>query len=115
MASAGTLAVACAISVAGGCGNGMQWVAVITAVQEITAADLQARVVGLLESVGAAMPGLGFLLGGAITAAASPRTAYLVAGVGVLAVLVVVAVLLSRSSRPDSLTPPPRTRERTLV
>jgi MFS family permease len=113
MASAGTLAVACAISVAGGCGNGMQWVAVITAVQEITAADLQARVVGLLESLGAAMPGLGFLLGGAITAAASPRTAYLVAGVGVLAVLVVVAVLLSRSARRASLARTPR--ERTLV
>jgi predicted small integral membrane protein len=115
LASAGTLAVACAISAAGGCGNGLQWVAVVTAVQEATAADLQARVVGLLESVGAAMPGLGFLLGGAVTAVASPRAAYLVAGLGVLAVLAVAAVALSRSGRPDSLRPTSRSRERTLA
>ena len=31
---------------------------------------------GLLESLGAAMPGIGFLLGGAIVALGSPRTAF---------------------------------------
>ena len=39
MAAAPTLAVACAASVVGGAGNGVQWVAVISAVQELTAAE----------------------------------------------------------------------------
>ena len=42
----------------------------MTALQEATPRDYQARVVGLLESLGAAMPGVGFLLGGVIATAA---------------------------------------------
>jgi hypothetical protein len=105
MATAGTLAVACAISVAGGCGNGIQWVSVMTSLQEATSADLQARIVGLLESIGAALPGLGFLLGGAITAAVDPRAAYAVAGGGVLVVLALSAfgVRHAAKARVDSL------------
>jgi MFS family permease len=105
MASAGTLAVACVISVAGGCGNGIQWVSVMTSLQQVTAPDLQARIVGLLESVGAAMPGLGFLLGGAITAAVDPRAAYAVAGAGILVVLLVAGIGIRRAekSRVDRL------------
>ena len=37
---------------------------------------------GLLESLGAAMPGVGFLLGGLIVTLGSPRTAFAVAGAG---------------------------------
>jgi hypothetical protein len=48
---------------------------------------------GLLESLGAAMPGVGFLVGGLIVAFATPRAAFLVAGIGILA-LVVIALLL---------------------
>jgi len=55
-------------------------VAVVTAVQEATARSFQTRVMSLLESLAAAMPGLGFVLGGALAAIASPRTSYLVAG-----------------------------------
>jgi predicted MFS family arabinose efflux permease len=108
MATAGTLAMACAISVAGGCGNGIQWVSVMTSLQEATSADLQARIVGLLESIGAAMPGLGFLLGGAITAAVDPRAAYAVAGGGVLVVLALAAfgVRHAAKARVDSLAAP---------
>lgn len=86
MAVVSTLLSACMLSVLGGAGNGVQWVAVVTAVQE--AADLRflTRVSGLLESVAAAMPGLGFILGGALTAALSPRLAYGVAGGLALAV-----------------------------
>jgi predicted MFS family arabinose efflux permease len=84
MAGAQTLTVACLLSVLGGAGNGVQWVAVITAIQEATPADYQARVVGLLESSYAAMPGIGYVLGAAITAVGSPRTAYAVAGGGIL-------------------------------
>ena len=57
MAVAPTLAVACAASAVGGTGNGVQWVAMISAVQELTAASMQARVLSVLESISAALPG----------------------------------------------------------
>jgi MFS family permease len=108
MALAGTLALACAISAAGGCGNGIQWVAVVTAVQERTGLDLQARIVGLLESIGAAMPALGFLLGGAVASVASARAAFATAGVGVLVVLAIAALGMRRAekTRVDTLAAP---------
>ena len=59
LAVAGSLLVACLISVVGGIGNGIQWIAVMTALQEQTARDFQARITGLMESLGAAMPGVG--------------------------------------------------------
>jgi predicted MFS family arabinose efflux permease len=93
MSQAGTLLVACLMSVVGGAGNGIQWVAVMTALQQATPTSYQARMSGLLESLGAAMPGVGFLVGGLIVAFATPRAAFLVAGVGIL-VLVVIALLL---------------------
>ena len=92
MATADTLLVACLLSILGGAGNGVQWISVVTALQEATPADYQARIVSLLESLGAAMPGVGFLIGGALTALGSPRTAYAVAGAGVLALLVALAL-----------------------
>jgi MFS family permease len=96
MASAGTLVVACAFSVLGGAGNGIQWIAVMTAIQEVTPRDYQARVTGLVESLGAGMPGIGYLLGGILAGIGSPRTAYAVAGVGVLALVVVVLMVRGR-------------------
>jgi MFS family permease len=92
-----TLAVACCASVFGGLGNGVQWVALVTEVQELTERAYQARVVALLESAGSAMPGIGFLLGGLIAASATPRTSYAVAGAGVLLVLLIAVVWLQRS------------------
>jgi MFS family permease len=96
MASANTLVVACAFSVLGGAGNGVQWIVVMTALQEATPRDYQARVTGLLESLGAAMPGFGYVLGGILASVGSPRTAYAVAGTGVL---VLVALALAGRSR----------------
>lgn len=86
LAAAPGIVLACVASVVGGAGNGVQWVSVLTAVQEALPDALQARVAGLLESIGAAAPGVGFLVGGALTALWSPRVAYLVAGAGVLVV-----------------------------
>ena len=121
LATADTLVVACLISVVGGAGNGTQWIAVVTTLQEMTPTDYQARIVGLLESLAAAMPGVGYLIGGALVVLGSPRTAYAVAGVGVL-VLVLAALVIRPSlaareiSRrraagdlplPDSLAPAP--------
>lgn len=94
LAAAPTLAFACAASVLGGAGNGVQWVAAISAVQELTAEAMQARVMSVLESIGAAMPGVGFALGGAIAALVSPRTTFLIAGCGVFGIVVVMAPLL---------------------
>ena len=109
MATADTLLVACLVSVVGGAGNGVQWISVVTALQEATPADYQARIVGLLESLGAAMPGVGYLLGGALVALGSPRTAYAVAGAGVL-VLVLVGLVVRPRLRPDCAPVPPRRR-----
>lgn len=94
LAAAPTLAVACLASVAGGAGNGIQWVAAISAVQELTAEAMQARVMSVLESIGAAMPGVGFVLGGVVAALVSPRMTFLVAGAGVIAIVVAMAPLL---------------------
>jgi predicted MFS family arabinose efflux permease len=93
MSAAGTLLVACLMSVVGGAGNGVQWVAVMTALQQVTPPEYQARVSGLLESVGAALPGVGFVIGGVIAGLASPRTAFAVAGAGIMA-LVLIALAL---------------------
>jgi MFS family permease len=96
-AAAPSLLVACAAAVIGGTGNGVQWIALVTAVQELTRATYQARVLALLEALASAMPGVGFLLGGAITAIFDPRASYAVAGAGVLAVLALAAGLLRRA------------------
>jgi hypothetical protein len=93
LATADTLLVACLVSIVGGAGNGVQWIAVVTALQEATPSDYQARIVALLESLGSAMPGVGYVLGGTLVAIGSPRTAYAFAGAGVL-LLVFVAMLL---------------------
>jgi len=97
LAAAPTLALACAASVLGGTGNGVQWVSTISAVQEMTVAGMQARVMSVLESIGAAMPGLGFIIGGVIAATATPRTAFLIAGIGVFAIVAIVTPILGRN------------------
>jgi MFS family permease len=94
LAAAPTLALACAASVLGGAGNGVQWVGTISAVQELTAETMQARVMSVLEAIGAAMPGIGFAVGGLIAALVSPRMTFLVAGSGVIAIVAAMAPLL---------------------
>jgi MFS family permease len=101
MAGAPTLAIACLGSVLGGTGNGVQWVAVMTALQESVESEYQARAAGLLESALAAVPGVGYLIGGVLTATVSPRLAYAVSAVGVA---VVVAVWARRPIVPHRVT-----------
>jgi MFS family permease len=81
-AVAPTLALACAAGLIGGVGNGVQWAALISAVQRLTPEHLQGRLMGAVESIGAISPAIGLSLGGAITALSSPRIALLVAGAG---------------------------------
>jgi MFS family permease len=92
-AAADSVAVACAAAFLGGIGNGVQWVAFLTQIQEAVADALQARVMGLLESMGAAMPGLGFVAGGVMASIWDPRVAFAVAGAGA----VVLALWFLRS------------------
>ncbi len=108
MAAAETLTMACAAAVIGGIGNGVQWVALMSAVQELTASRYQARVVGLLESLGRVMPGVGFLLGGVIAQLLNPRASFVAAGIGALTVLGVAIPLLRRADwrpEPEPTTP----------
>jgi MFS family permease len=91
MAVAPTLAVACLGAVLGGTGNGIQWVSVMTALQESIGEQYQARAVGLLESAGAAVPGIGFLLGGVLTSLLDARVAYAASAGGVALIVAVWA------------------------
>jgi hypothetical protein len=80
-------------------------------VQELTVEGMQARVMSVLESIGAAMPGVGYALGGVIAATVDPRATFLVAGLGVFAIAGLAAAALgtnwpertatSRSRNPD--------------
>jgi MFS family permease len=106
MAAAGSLIVACLAGCLGGIGNGVQWVSVMSAVQELTASEYQARVVGLLEAIGKAMPGVGFALGGVITQILDPRASFLTAGIGVISITL-LAVPLLRGGRWGTIEPVP--------
>jgi MFS family permease len=94
LAAAPTLAAACAASVIGGAGNGVQWVSAISAVQELTAQNMQARIMSVLWSIGAAMPGVGYALGALIAVALDPRATFLVAGLGVFVIALLAAASL---------------------
>lgn len=96
MAVAPGLAAACVAAAVGGAGNGVQWVAAVSAIQELTAASMQARVMSVLESTGAALPGIGFLLGGAIATQWTPRATFLFAAGGIFALVAIFALLLGR-------------------
>ncbi len=80
MGVSNALWVAGVFSFVGGTGNGIQWIALITSVQERTSRELQGRVMGVLESMAAFCLGVGFALGGAIAAVFNPRVTFLVAG-----------------------------------
>ncbi len=99
MSAAPSLGLACAAAVLGGTGNGVQWVAVLTALQEAVSDAMQARVAGFFEAIATAMPAIGFIIGGTLTAAVSPRAAFAVSGAGV--VLVVAAGALVWRARSD--------------
>jgi MFS family permease len=106
MAAAPSLAVACAAAAFGGIGNGMQWVGMVSAVQELTGLRYQARVMAMMESISSATPGIGFILGGAVAALLSPRASFAVAGFGVLVVLAAAALALNRVGWRGDQPPP---------
>jgi hypothetical protein len=121
MAAAPSLAVAIAGAALGGVGNGLESVACRTALQEEADEHWMAIMMSLYEALFQSVPGAGMLIGGAITALGSPRTALAVAGAGSLAVTAAVWITLTglrspeavqadllRESQGDSLRPGPR-------
>jgi MFS family permease len=102
MAAAPTIAVAVVGAALGGASNGVEIVAMRTALQERTEERWMAIVVGLNESIAQATPGLGILLGGTIAAVADPRIALAVAAAGSLAFTAATWVALA----PSALGPP---------
>jgi MFS family permease len=91
MALAPSLGVACITAGLGGTGNGAQWVTMVNAIQDLTASNMQARVMSVLESIARATPGIGYLAGGLIASFADPRATFFFAGAGVVALVAVVA------------------------
>jgi predicted MFS family arabinose efflux permease len=104
MALAPGLAIAMLGCLLGGAGNGVYYVSVVQALQERIEEDFQARVMSLLESTTAGAYGIGFLLGGVLTAAASSRLAIGVAGAGVIVAAGAIVALM----RGDRRTAAPR-------
>jgi|SRR5579884_316487 len=94
MAASPTLAPAIAAAVVAGVGNGTVATATRTALQEATEAGWMTLVMAFSESASEAMPGVGIVLGGAITALSGARPALAVGGAGALAVAAATWVLL---------------------
>jgi hypothetical protein len=98
-AASPTLAVAIVGAASAGVGNGVVAVAARTALQEETEERWMALMMSLNESLFQSVPGAGILLGGAITALGSPRTALAVAGAGSLAVTLAAWIALAPLSK----------------
>ena len=88
MAVAPSLAVAVVGAALAGVGNGVESVAVRTALQEQVTEQWMALMMSLYEALFQSVPGAGMLIGGAITALWSPRAALALAGAGALAVTI---------------------------
>jgi MFS family permease len=101
IALAGTLTAACVFSAIGGVGNGAQWIAIVTAIQQSISEQAQSSVMALLGAINQVVPAIGFLLGGLVATLGSPRTTYAVAGIGVL-----LALLIAVARPPQGLDVP---------
>jgi predicted MFS family arabinose efflux permease len=81
-----TLFLACLAAFVAGAGNGLYVPSIISLVQRLTPQDLHGRLMGAVESLGALALALALPLGGALVALSSPRTAFLILGLGTLAI-----------------------------
>lgn len=102
LAGSPNLPVACAFSAIGGLGNGLWWIAMVTSLQQEIPMKSQSAVMALLESINQVMPGLGYILGGVVTALSSPRLAYALAAAGVVLVLAAQTVRPVETTRDKS-------------
>jgi MFS family permease len=94
MAAAPGLGVAIAGAALAGAGNGVESVAVRTALQEHVEPEWIAVITSLGESTEQGLPGLGIVIGGALATLAGPRAALAVAGAGALVTTALVWIVL---------------------
>jgi hypothetical protein len=81
-------------------------------VQQLTPPHLHARMMGAVEAINALFPALGLILGGALTAVSSTRTAFLVVGLGAVAMTVAfVRLAVSSTLGQPRSRPGPAARE----
>ncbi|MGH2877255.1 MAG: MFS transporter [Solirubrobacteraceae bacterium] len=94
MAVAPSLAVALVGSAIAGAGNGVEWVAARTAMQERTPERWMAMTMGLSDSTSQLAPGIGIIVGGLITELTLSRISFAVAAAGSLAFGLAVPIVL---------------------
>jgi MFS family permease len=95
MGASGSVTLVALFSLAGGIGNGIEGIAMLSLIQERTPDRFQSPINGLIESIHAGAPGVGFVIGGVLAAGFSTRVTYLVAGAAGLMVIAVAAVRLT--------------------
>ncbi len=103
MGASDSVTLVALFSLGGGIGNGIEGIAMLTLIQERTADRFQSPINGLIESIHAGAPGVGFVIGGLLTSGVSTRATYLVAGSAALMVIAVAAVGLTGLARPARL------------
>jgi len=103
--AAPTLALACVAALVGGIGNGTELPSLFSIVQKLTPADLHGRLMGAVESLSALCPLVGLPLGAALVALTSPRTAFLIVGVGTAlsALALLLAMRTENPTRQDEI------------
>ena len=103
MAVSPTIVVALVGAAVAGVGNGIEAVAARTALQELVEERWMALMMSLNDSMFQCVPGAGILLGGALTALGSPRTALAVAAGGSLLVTAAAWFALAPLAAADGL------------
>jgi MFS family permease len=98
LAVARSLELACVAALVGGIGNGLQWPSLVSIVQKASPEHLHGRMMGAVESLGAICLGVGLPLGGLLAALTSPRTAFLIVGLGTIAMTAVLIRLSGLST-----------------
>jgi MFS family permease len=99
LAAAPSLAFACVAGLVGGIGNSLMFPSLFSLVQRLTPPRLHGRLMGAVESLGALGLAVGLPLGGLLVALSSPRTAFVVVGVGVLVTAAALVDLAHRLRR----------------
>lgn len=116
MSIAPDLGIAIGGAAIAGIGNGIEAVSARTAIQEAVQEEWMARMMSFNESLSTCAPGLGIVLGGAVTALTGPRIALATAGAGSFLVAALIWTILrnvaQRPPAPVELSPrepaPPR-------
>jgi hypothetical protein len=99
LAVAPVFSIAVAGAALAGVGNGIESVAARTAVQEVVEDRWMALMMSFNESMGMFVPGLGIVIGGAVTSLTNPRVAWATASAGALVVAAAVWIILAPTGR----------------